>query len=237
MTGEDTLTSANEEKISLEKKKLPSRVALSTHQGLRVVRESMEWYRDRYRQMTRILVGLSLSNVLLIILTAILFFSQKEPRYYAITPDLRIQEMVALEEPFIPNAGLNNWVAQTVTSTLSLNFRNWKNQLGQVRAAYDPKAFESLVVAMKNNGILDLIEEKGLICSAVVQDAPIIYASGKQEGRYMWRLKMPVAMSYESSRGIEYRQNLMAEILVQRVSTLEYPIGINIRQIILTTGK
>lgn len=214
-----------------------SRLAASTHQGMRIVRESMEWYRDRYRQMTRILVGSSIGNVLLIVLVGILLITEKEPRYYAVTPDLRIQEMAALSEPHIPNAGLSNWVAQTVVSTLSLNFRNWQDQLGQVRAAYDPEAFKSLLVAMRSNGILNLIEEKRLVCSAVVQDAPVIHASGMQRGSYMWRLKMPVLVSYESSRGIEYRQNLVADILVQRVSTLEYPVGINIRQIILTAGK
>lgn len=170
-------------------------------------------------------------------MTGILLFSREEPRYYAVTPDLRIQEVVSLSEPYIPNAGLTNWVAQTVASTLNLNFRNWRDQLGQLRAAYDPTAFESLIVAMKNNGILNIIEEKRLVCSAVIQDAPVIHASGMQQGVYMWRLRMPVLLSYESSRGVEFRQNLTADILVQRVSTLKKPLGIDIRQILLKEGK
>lgn len=205
--------------------------------GLAVVRESMEWYKDRYRQMTRVVLYSGIGNILLIMLVAVQFFTVQEPRYYAVTPDLRIQEMAALSDPYIPNAGLSNWVAQTMTSTLSLNFRNWRDQLGSVRVAYDPKAFETLIVAMKNNGILKLIEEKRLVCSAVIQDAPVIHASGMQQGVYMWRLKMPVLVSYESSRGVEFRQNLQADVLVQRISTLKNPLGINIRQVLLTESK
>jgi intracellular multiplication protein IcmL len=144
-----------------------------------------------------------------------------------------VQELVALSEPYIKNEELANWVSQKVAATLSLDFRSWKQKIYEVRSAYDDEAFKSLVVAMKNNGIINIIEERRLICTAVIPTAPIIHASGINRGVFMWRVKMPVMINYESSKGIDYVQKLSADVLVQRVSTLKNAVGIDIKQIVL----
>lgn len=200
--------------------------------GQQLVRESLEWFKLKYAKCVQICCLLAACNLFLLIFLGIAVLVRPQPVYYAVTPDLQIMQMVALDQPIIRNEGVSNWAAQTVISTLSLNFRTWKDQLSAVRSLYDPEAFSSLVVSMDKNNILALIKDKRLVCSAVIQDAPVILASGVQEGVYMWKLQMPVLLSFESSKGVEYRQRLVATMLVQRAPTSEYPQGVNVRQIV-----
>ena len=53
----------------------------------------------------------------------------------------------------------------------------------------------------------------------------------------MWRIKMSILLFYESSEGIIARQNLDVDLLIQRASLLDYPNGINIKQIVMTAKR
>ena len=151
-----------------------SRMDASLHQGALVVRVSLEWYRDKFQSISGVI------NLILVTLVIIQLIIEPAPTYYAVTPDLRIMELQPLSEPYIRDDGLRDWASQALISTFAINFRNWKQQLGSIRSRYDPSSFESLILSMKNNGILDLIENKRLICSATIQDPPVIHASGIQ---------------------------------------------------------
>lgn len=221
----------------MEKKSTSNHLQASTHQGSQIVKNSLVWYRDKFHSVVKFAIIMAISNLILIIIVISQFIIKPSPIYYAITPDLRIMELQPLSEPYIRDEGLRDWASQTIISTFAINFRNWKQQLGSVRNKYDPSSFESLIVSMKNNGILDLIENKRLICSATIQDPPVIHASGMQKGVYMWRIKMAILLSYESSEGIVARQNLDVDLLVQRASLLDYPNGINIKQIVMTAKR
>ena len=214
-----------------------SRMENSHHQGVRLVKLSLEWYRDKFHSTINTLLISVILNLILTIFVIIQLIMEPSPIYYAVTPDLRIMELQPLSEPYIRDEGLRDWASQTLISTFSINFRNWKQQLGAVRNRYDPSSFESLVISMKKNGILDLIETKRLICSATVQEPPVIHASGIQKGIYMWRIKMSILLFYESSEGVIARQNLDVDLLIQRASLVEYPNGINIRQIVMTAKR
>ena len=214
-----------------------SRMDASLHQGAQVVRVSLEWYRDKFHSTIKALIISGVINLILVTLVIIQLIIEPAPTYYAVTPDLRIMELQPLSEPYIRDDGLRDWASQTLISTFPINFRNWKQQLGSIRSRYDPSSFESLILSMKNNGILDLIENKRLICSATIQDPPVIHASGIQKGTYMWRIKMSILLFYESSEGIIARQNLDVDLLIQRASLLDYPNGINIKQIVMTAKR
>ncbi len=129
--------------------------------------------------------------------------------------------------------GLLNWVSETITNAMSLDFLDWRKKLDAMRPHFDDDAYKSFLESMKSSGVLEMIREKRLSASAIVTKAPVIIASGVVGGTATWRVEFPLIVSYESSQGVESTQHLMATVLVRRASTVKTPRGVVIQQIVL----
>jgi intracellular multiplication protein IcmL len=153
------------------------------------------------------------------------------PKYFASTPDLRLVELTPLDKPTLSQGGLLNWAAGAVTDTLSLDFLDWRKDLMSVKQNYFQDAFDGVITSLKSSGILTLVKDKRLNIQTLIESAPVITAEGLMRGVVSWKIEFPILLSYESSRGVEKTQHLIVSMLVQRVSTLEHPRGVKIKQL------
>ncbi len=191
------------------------------------------WYEKNYYMAMKLAVFLAFSLIASIGFSVFLYMTRPTPIYYAVTPDLRVAKLVPLTQPVMTEQGLLNWTSQIVTSSISLDFVDWREKLQSIRPNFASDAFSSFTKSMKDAGILDLIQSKRLNLSSVVQQAPVITNSGIINGSMSWKIEFPVLLSYESSQGVELTQELLAEVLVSRASTVTTPQGVVIKQMIL----
>jgi len=199
-----------------------------------LITESRLWFRDQYKKMTMLCAALAIMSALSVTLNIIQYLLQPTPKYFAQTPDLRITEMVALNEPYVTQEGLTNWVLSVVMKTLSLGFTDWKLKLTEVQPDFFEKSFSEFVSSMKTAGTVELVESKRLTMNPSPKSSPIISAKGLNESGVMsWKIEFPIIISYESSQGVFLNQALKAEVLVERVSVLDSARGVKIRQLIL----
>ena len=201
------------------------------------VMESREWYKDRYRQVLNLTMVMAFCLILSVGLNGVLFFTKSPPRYFAATQDWRIKELEPLDKPIMSQGGLLTWTTTTISDTFSLDFLHWKKQLMDIKSNYFKDAFNELLQNMKSSGILVMVEDKRFNIKTVVESAPLITAEGMLNGAASWRIEFPLILSYESSRGVESTSRLQAQVLVQRVSTLDHPRGVKIKQVILKNKK
>ena len=190
------------------------------------------WYRRKYAQSVKCLFLVGLGLILSLGLNLLQLLNSPSPRYFASSPDGKVIELVPLDRPIMTQAGLLGWASEAVAGALALNFLQWRTQLTAARENFTQDAFQSFVKSMQDAGIISMIEEKRLSVSAVVSRAPVIVASGVQNGRMTWRIECPLVVSYESSQGIESTQRLLAAVLVQRVNTATSPKGFAITQVV-----
>ncbi|MDR2387557.1 MAG: DotI/IcmL family type IV secretion protein, partial [Deltaproteobacteria bacterium] len=202
--------------------------------GAEVVIESRDWYLGQNRRLFKILLFICPIILLSLALNAWQVVFKPEPRYFAVTQDLRIMDMPPLSEPVIESRALGNWTGDVVVRALSLNFLTWRQSLSDLRGEFDPKGFESFLESLKNGGHLDKIEKERLSLSTLISGAPVITGSGLRGGVMTWKLEMPLVLSYESSAGVVASQKLLAEVVVQRTKPSLNPKGVVIRQIVLT---
>ena len=195
------------------------------------------WYRSQYQRAMKLAVGLVLLLLVCVALVVLLVLRQPTPRYFAATPDLRLAPLIPLDKPVLTQQGLLNWVAETISSAVSLDFLEWREKLSTVRENFDDAAFKSFLASLGSSGVLDMIKEKRLSVSAVVTRAPVISASGLVGGKMTWKVEFPLIVSYESSQGVESTQRLMATVLVARASTVTTPKGVVIQQVVLKRGE
>ena len=194
------------------------------------------WYRSQYQRAMKLAVGLVLVLIVSIAVIALLIAKQPTPRYFAATPDLRLAPLIPLDKPVLTQQGLLNWVTETISNAVSLDFLEWREKLSNTRENFEEAAYKSFLASLQSSGVLDMIKEKRLSVSAVVTRAPVITASGLVGGKATWKIEFPLIVSYESSQGVESTQRLMATVLVARASTVLTPRGVVIQQVVLKRG-
>ena len=191
------------------------------------------WYSAQYRRAMKLALAMVLALLAAVAVIVFLVLTQPTPRYFAATPDLRLAPLIPLDKPVLTQQGLLNWVSETITNAVSLDFLEWRDKLSRVRENFEDEAFKSFLSSLQSSGILDMIRDKRLSVSAVVTRAPVIIASGLVGGKATWKVEFPLVVSYESSQGVESTQHLMATVLVCRASTVTSPRGVVIQQVVL----
>ena len=191
------------------------------------------WYRVQFHRAMKLCLGMALALCAALVVISVLVLTRPTPRYFAATPDLRLAPLVPLDKPVLTQQGLLNWVTETITNAVSLDFLEWREKLSRSREHFEDEAFKSFMASLNSSGILDMIRDKRLSVSASVTRAPVIIASGLVGGKATWKVEFPLVVSYESSQGVESTQNLMATVLVCRASTVTSPRGVVIQQVVL----
>jgi intracellular multiplication protein IcmL len=191
------------------------------------------WYRTQYGRAMKLALSLVLALFAAVAVIAFLILTRPTPRYFAATSDLRLAPLVPLDKPVLTQQGLLNWVSETITNAVSLDFLEWRDKLSRVRENFEDEAFKSFLASLNSSGVLDMIRDKRLSVSAVVTRAPVIVASGLIGGKATWKVEFPLVVSYESSQGVESTQHLMATVLVCRAATVTTPRGVVIQQVVL----
>ena len=195
------------------------------------------WYRTQYQRAMKLALVLVLALCVSAAVNVLLIVKQPTPRYFAATSDLRLAPLIPLDKPLLTQQGLLNWVTETISNAVSLDFLEWREKLSRTREHFDEEAFKSFVASLNSSGILEMIRDKRLSVSAVVTRAPVIIASGLVGGKATWKIEFPLTVSYESSQGVESTQKLMATVLVARAPTVTTPRGVVIQQIVLKRGE
>lgn len=193
----------------------------------------LAWYQEQYAKAMKLCVMLGGGLCLSLIVIGALIYTRPSPRFFAATPDLRLAPLVPLDKPVLTQQGLLNWISETVSNAVSLDFLEWREKLTRAREHFDDEAFKSFLASLKSSGMLEMVQEKRLSVSAVVTRAPVIIASGQVDGKATWKVEFPIVLSYESSQGVESTQKLMATVLVRRAATVTTPRGVVIQQVVL----
>jgi len=207
-------------------------MADDTYQLDRLAESNSKLSRDN-RYLTIGICCLAILVTLTSIIALSLALREDKTSYFAVTPDLRIQELVPLKEPTVTDTGLRDWVARTVSSTLSINFLNWKEQLSSVSDSYTKECFEQVFKNLDASGNLKYVVDKRLSCAAIISKPPVIIQRGLLQGTYVWDLQVPVRVTFESSSRVENAMDWVVSVRVTRVASTRNALGIAISQLIL----
>lgn len=188
--------------------------------------------RERYEFLLKTLFAL-LGLLCLSIVANIYFGLQKtEYRYFAVDPNGGISEVIPLERPIQSTTEVLNWTADAIVRSFTLSFANYQSQLNDSRIQFTDAGWTGFQEALSRNKILDTIITQKLVTSAVPASAPVVTASGIVEnGRYGWRIQMPLIVTYESASGSQSQTFNVEAVVVRRPET-ENPRGLGIGQII-----
>lgn len=184
-------------------------------------------YRDSFRWVLTGLVAMLILCVLLITAVAYKAIFPGETKYYASMTTGQVIRLPSLSEPVVTNSYIVQWASLASRTALNLDFLNYSKQLDDASVYFSDKGWSAFSSALKSSGLLETVKNKKLMMNTVVPTTPIIRFSGIVRGRFMWRISMPVLVSFGSAS--DQRQRIMnVSMIVSRVPALDTPQGVQI---------
>ena len=191
-----------------------------------------EFYRDSYR---RVMMALMLSLLINFGLGSLLFFmitNPPKPKYFATSINGRITPLSALDKPNQSDSAVLQWANQAAVASYTYNFVNYRSELQAASVFFTPKGWRQFLESIKASRNLEAVKDKKLVVSAVATQAPVILAKDVINGRYSWRVQMPMTVTFQSASE-RTQENYIVTMLITRISTLNSPRGIGISQFVV----
>lgn len=86
----------------------------------------LAWYRAQYYRAVKLCFVLGGGLAVSAGIIGVLLYARPAPQFFAATPDLRLAPLVPLDKPVLTQQGLLNWVSETITGAVSLDFLEWR---------------------------------------------------------------------------------------------------------------
>lgn len=208
--------------------------------GLELVAYRNNFYRDNYRRLMLICLALLLLIGFLIFWGFYERTHQPKPQYFATTYDGKLIPLIPLNQPNLEDNAVLQWATEAAVASYTFNFVNYRKALQDVRIYFTQSGYQYFLKALKDSNNLDAVQNKKLVVSAAPTGAPTIlqkriYDDGSVAGVYGWTVQIPMAVSF-SSANEEFRQDIVLDMLITRMSTLESPKGIGIASYVVREG-
>lgn len=209
--------------------------------GLELVVLRNNFYRDNYRRLMLVCLGL-------ICLTgALIYWGLYErthkplPQYFATTYDGKLIPLIPLSEPGISQNALLQWATEAAQASYTFNFVNFRKALQDIRIYFTKTGYQYFLKALKDSNNIDAVLNKQMVVSATPTGAPIIlrkgiFNDGSPTGVYSWTVELPMELDYRSSTD-RFRQKIVLTMLITRVSTLESPKGVGIASFVVRENR
>ncbi len=202
-----------------------------------IARLRNSFYRDNYRRLIGMLLVMVFINVILVGVVIYLINNRPEPSYFASGANGRAIPLYPLSQPIVSKAELLRWASQAATATYTYNFLNYREELARISEYFTPDGWKQFQRVLQETGNLNNIIAKKLIMTAVATGAPVITDEGVLNGRYSWRIQIPLLITYEGAGGEKVPQPIVVMMVVIRVPTTETPRGVGIVQFTASSGR
>jgi len=204
-----------------------------TEESLELVRLRNNFYRDNYRRVMKLLLIMSLVMVILVLTMAYLFTHRPEPKYFATTQSGRVLQLVPLSAPMLSTEALLSWASQVAMGSYTYNFANYRQKMQMQETNFTSDAWQQFLVQLKDSGNLQAVDQRKINVSAVVSGAPVVVYQGMLDGRYAWKVQVPLLVTFVSASD-RFQKNYMVTMVIVRVSTVQNQNGVAVAQFIVS---
>jgi intracellular multiplication protein IcmL len=198
-----------------------------TDEALELIRLRNNFYRDNYRRAIGALLVLLFINLILVGVIFYQLANRPAPLYFATSVDGKITPLYPLSDPMFAPAELAQWAASAAITTNTYNFVNYREALQRAQNNFTPEGWTSFEAALKGARTLEVVLAKKFVVSAEPTAAPVILEQGVVQGRYTWKVRIPLLVMYQNSTE-QTQQPVVVTMLITRVPTMNMPKGIAI---------
>lgn len=192
-----------------------------------------QFYRTGQRRTLLILLISLLTNVLLATMLGWLILNPPAPQYFPTNLTGHIVRLFPYDQPNQSDEAVLQWSGLAAVAAFSYNFVNYRQELQSSSDFFTGDGWQRFLKALGASNNLDALRVKKFIVSAVATSPPKIVSKGVSHGRYVWKIQVPLLVTYQNNTEYALQHNLVTMIVI-RVSTLNAPRGIGIAQFVVS---
>jgi len=176
-------------------------------------------YRDQFRRIVSVLLFFLIMGIGLFGAYIFLIYNTPATRYYASTTTGEVIPIESLSEPVVTQDYIVQWSKLVVRSAYTFDFAHSDQQLQAVEPNFTPDGWASFLKAVQDSGFLDVVKQKRLMVSSVINGPPVILDQYIMNGVYTWVVQMPVLILFNSASDHMNRQ-FYINLTIKRVPDL-----------------
>ena len=198
---------------------------------LKIVRLRNEFYRDGFNTILLALSLIGLAIVLLCTVSVYLFLQKPAPVTFATDNEWRVVPPVPVNQPYLINADLMQWVSDAIPKFFTFDFVGYKDQVDNLKQYFTDSGWKRFTNQINVYANDNTVHNSRMFMSGAAKGAPVIVSDGLlPDGSYGWWVQMPIKVAYNI--GGKLSENTFAiKVLVVRVSTLNNLSGVLIDNI------
>jgi intracellular multiplication protein IcmL len=135
-------------------------------------------------------------------------------------------------KPGVANEVVSVWANEALMTTLNYSYVNYQEQFQTASTYFTKEAWKNYLETLRISKTLVRVEKEQMVASATIQGAPIISDSGVVNGRYTWKVQMPVLLSYQNARQ-HLKQSGVVTMIITRVDGQLGVRGLAIDQLLI----
>lgn len=204
---------------------------------------SIDAIKDLNAKLVKGLLAASIAVIVLAIALAVCVYLvvEKKPIILGQTADGRVTPLVPLSEPMVTAARATSFVSEAIQTTFTIDFVNYRAQLSSpsLQRFYTPGAYNDLIAKItekSDSGLLNTILSGRYVTGVALRGAPSVTGAGMLNGSYQWEYSVPFTLTF-TGKNTTTSLDMVATILLSRISTAESIDGIAINRIALIEGK
>lgn len=193
------------------------------------------FYRDGFGKILLIIAGFCLAIFALVGLFFYIHFNEPTPITFPVGKEWRIQPPVALDQPYLSNADLLQWVSNAMPNAFTYDFNYYNEQLQKKSEYFTSNGWQVFLNQLNIYVNYSMMQTNKVFVTGVPNSAPTIINQGLSSGKYAWWVQMPIDLNYDGYNP-PMNRTLALQILVVRVPTLNNLNGVGIENVIVTNG-
>lgn len=205
--------------------------------GLALVMSRNAFYRDAYKRVVLVLVLLFVLNCGLASAILYEYFTPPAPQYFATNAQGVIIESHPQSDPVLSDGKVLQWTSAAIRTAFRTDFVHWRKQLQDASGDFTPQGWRYFLSALKSSGNLDALLNMKMVSDATITATPQILAESVIDGQYVWKINMPLLITYTDGKSQTSNTPLNVTVLVTRVPVKDYPEGIAINNFLPDVRK
>lgn len=200
---------------------------------LQTIHLRKDFYKDGFRKILFIFGIFFVVIVALIATSAYLFLDKPAPVKFSTDNEWRIVKPVPLDQPYISQPDLIQWVSTVIPGLFNYDFINYKIELQKNEHYFTPEGWKRFLTFLNGYAAYSAVIRSKLFINGEPTGAPFIINQGLLERKYSWWVQIPLNINYSGG----YVQSLDLQVLVVRESTLNNLYGIVIDNIVVANAN
>lgn len=194
------------------------------------------YYRDCFSRVLVIIGCLVASIAALVAMSLYVYLTEPPPVTFGVANDWRIVAPVDIQEPYLTDGDLLQWVTDAVPRFFDVDFLHIDDQLVQLKQYFTDNGYQVFLNQFNNNVDRDKLQTGKMFATNEITGAPIIVNQGTLSGRYAWWVQIPINISYAGMDTIP-SSSIKLTLLVVRTETSNNLNGVAIDNVLVEKGN